>query len=180
MTHAPRRPAEPDLHGRDVSGLFAVPRSGALREAALRLAPHPEQEEFSGRADQTLPLAERDPARHPYVLVEDGAPVAFLILDETPTDADPAADLLLRGFFVDAAAQGRGVATRAVALLPDVVRRDLPAARSVVLTVNVRNPVARAVYVRGGFVDAGELYLGGSAGPQHVLRLELAVSGEPG
>jgi hypothetical protein len=43
----------------------------------------------------------------------------------------------------------------------------------VVLTVNVRNPVARAVYVRGGFVDAGELHLGGSAGPQHVLRLDL-------
>ncbi len=154
-------------------GLVAVPPDGPLREAALRLAPYPEQEEFSGRADQTLPLAERDPARHPYVLVEDGAPVAFLVLDETPGDVDPRADLLLRGFLVDAAAQGRGVATRAVAALPGVVRRDFPAARSVVLTVNVRNPVARAVYLRGGFVDAGELYLGGSAGPQHVLRLHV-------
>lgn len=154
-----------------------MPPSGPLREAALRLAPHPEQEEFSGRADQTLPLAERHPARHPYVLLEDGAPVAFLVLDETPSEADPSPDLLLRGFFVDAAAQGRGVATRAVAALPDVVRRDFPAARSVVLTVNVRNPAARAVYVRGGFVDAGELYLGGSAGPQHVLRLELGGTG---
>ena len=153
--------------------LVAVPPSGPLREAALRLAPHPEQEEFSGRADQTLPLAERDPARHPYVLLERGVPVAFLVLDETPSAADPSADLLLRGFFVDAAAQGRGVATRAVAALPDVVHRDFPAARSVVLTVNVRNPAARAVYVRGGFVDAGARYLGGSAGPQDVLRLEL-------
>ena len=159
-----------------VEGLVAVPPSGPLREAALRLAPHPEQEEFSGRADQTLPLAERDPARHPYVLVEDGAPVAFLVLDETPPDADPSADLLLRGFFVDAAAQGRGVATRAVAVLPQLVRRDFPAARSVVLTVNVRNPAARAVYVRGGFVDEGRLYLGGSAGPQHVLRLALVAA----
>jgi RimJ/RimL family protein N-acetyltransferase len=53
------------------------------------------------------------------------------------------------------------------------VRRDFPRARTLVLTVNVRNPAARAVYVRGGFVDAGELYLGGSAGPQHVLRLHL-------
>jgi RimJ/RimL family protein N-acetyltransferase len=159
------------------SGLVAVPASGPLREAALRLAPHPEQEEFSGRADQTLPLAERDPARHAYAFVEDGVPLAFLILDETPGDADPSADLLLRGFFVDAAAQGRGVATRAVAALPAVVRRDFPAVRSVVLTVNVRNPVARAVYVRGGFVDAGELYLGGSAGPQSVLRLEVGATG---
>ena len=160
-------------------GLVAVPPSGPLREAVLRLAPRPDQEQFSGRADQTLPLAERDPARHPYVLVEDGAPVAFLVLDETPSDVDPSADLLLRGFFVDASAQGRGVATRAVAALPDVVRRDFPAARSLVLTVNVRNPAARVVYVRGGFVDAGELYLGGSVGPQHVLRLALAA-GEGG
>ena len=176
MTPAPRPPAEPDPPGPVGSGLVAVPPSGALREAALRLAPHPEQEEFSGRADQTLPLAERDPARHPYVLVEGGVPVAFLILDETPPDADPTADLLLRGFLVDAVAQGRGVATRAVAELPGVVRRDFPSARSVVLTVNVRNPAARGVYLRGGFVDAGELYLGGSAGPQHVLRLELGAS----
>ncbi len=162
-----------------MDGLVAVPPSGPLRDGALRLAPHPEQEEFSGRADQTLPLAERDPARHPYVLLEDGRPVAFLILDETPSDADPRADLLLRGFLVDAAEQGRGVATRAVAALPEVVRRDFPSARSVVLTVNVRNPAARAVYVRGGFVDAGELYLGGSVGPQHVLRLDLDHDPDP-
>lgn len=155
------------------SRLVAVPPDGPLRAAVLRLAPTPEQEVFSGRADQTLPLAERHPDRHPYALVEDGVPVGFLVLDRTPSDADPSADLLLRGFFVDAAAQGRGVATRMLALLPDVLRDDFPAARSVVLTVNVRNPVARRVYVRGGFTDAGELFLGGSAGPQHVLRLDV-------
>jgi RimJ/RimL family protein N-acetyltransferase len=153
--------------------LVRVPAQGPLREAVLRLAPRPEQEEFSGRAEQTLPLAERDPARTPYAAVEDGVPVAFFILDRTPPDFDPSADLLLRAFFVDAAAQGRGVAGRAVADLPAVVRRDFPDARTLVLSVNVRNPVARAVYLRAGFTEAGELYLGGSAGPQHVMRLDL-------
>ena len=47
-----------------------MPPSGPLREVALRLAPHPEQEQYSGRADQPLPLAQRDTARHPYVLLE--------------------------------------------------------------------------------------------------------------
>ena len=150
-----------------------VPADGPLRDAVLRLVPRPDQEEFSGRADQTLPLAERDPARHPYAVVEDGVPVGFFILDQTPPEFDPSADLLLRAFFVDASAQGRGVARRAVAALPGLVRRDFPAARSVVLSVNVRNPAARSVYLRGGFVDDGELYLGGSAGPQHVMRLDL-------
>jgi RimJ/RimL family protein N-acetyltransferase len=150
-----------------------VPADGPLRDAVLRLAPRPDQEEFSGRAEQTLPLAERDPARHPYAVVEDGWPVGFFILDQTSPEFDPSADLLLRGFFVDASVQGRGVAGRAVAALPALVRQDFPAARSVVLSVNVRNPVARAVYLRGGFVDDGELYLGGSVGPQHVMRLQL-------
>lgn len=153
--------------------LLPVPRQGPLREAVLALAPRPEQEAFSGRADQTLPLAERDPARHPYVLVEDGAPVAYFVLDETPAEADPSADLQLRAFFVDAAAQGRGVAGRTLSLLPDLVREQHPTARSVVLTVNVRNPVARAAYLSGGFVDEGRLFLGGPMGPQHVLRLDL-------
>jgi RimJ/RimL family protein N-acetyltransferase len=157
----------------DASRLVRVPPDGPLREAVLRLAPTPEQEQFSGRADQTLPLAERDPARHPCALVEDGRPVGLFVLDRTPSQADPSADLLLRGLFVDASAQGRGVASRMVGLLPALVCADFPDARSVVLTVNVRNPVARRVYLRGGFVDAGELYLGGSAGPQHVLRLRL-------
>ena len=162
------------------SRLVPVPPDGPLRDAVLRLAPRPEQEVFSGRADQTLPLAERDPARFPYVLVEDGAPVAYLVLDATPSEADPSADLLLRGFFVDAAAQGRGVATRAVALMPAAVRQHHPAARSVVLTVNVRNSAARVVYLAGGFVDDGRLFLRGSAGPQHVLRLDLRADADVG
>ena len=131
------------------------PATGALREAVLRLAPLPEQERFGGRTDQTLPAAEQDPARHPYAVVED-VPVGFFVLDETPSEADPSADLVLRSFFVDAA-QGRGVARRAVALLPGPVRDRHPAA---------------------GFVDGGALYLGGNAGPQHVLRLDLPVGGE--
>jgi len=153
--------------------LLPVPPSGPLRDAVLALAPRPDQERFSGRADQTLPLAERHPGRHPYVMVEDGAPVGFFVLDETAHDADPTADLHLRALFVDAAAQGRGVARRAVAALPELVRQHHPRARSVVLTVNVRNPTARAVYLSGGFVDGGRLHLGGHLGPQHVLRLDL-------
>ena len=97
------------------ASVWSIP-AGTIHSDAVIVSP------FSGRADQTLPLAERDPARHPYVVLEAGEPVAFLILDETPPAADPA---------------------------------------------------ARAVYVRGGFVDAGELHLGGSMGPQHVLRLHL-------
>ena len=153
--------------------LRLVPVTAALRPRVLGLAPLPEQEVFSGRAQETLPVAEAEPRRHPYAVVEAGQPVGFFVLDETPSEADPRADLLLRAFFVDRRAQGRGVATAAVRALEALVRSEFPRTRRVVLTVNQRNQAARAVYLRGGFVDAGELYLGGSAGPQHVLRLAL-------
>ena len=42
------------------------------------------------------------------------------------------------------------------------------------LTVNTDNPNAIRLYASTGFVDAGAgLYLGGHAGPQHVLVLRI-------
>jgi len=44
------------------------------------------------------------------------------------------------------------------------------------LTVDIRNISAKAMYLKSGFQDSGELYLGGSAGPQHILQYELPKS----
>ena len=79
-------------------------------------------------------------------------------------------------FLVDARARGRGSATRALAALPDFVAARLPGVRRIVLSVNVRNPVAIRTYQRAGFADSAhppELYHGGAAGPQHVFELRL-------
>jgi GNAT superfamily N-acetyltransferase len=157
-----------------MTAVTVVPVTRPLRDAVLALAPTAEQERWSGAAAQTLPAAEADPRRHPFVILdEQGTPAGFFVLDETPSPADPTADLVLRAFFVDQAHQGRGTASRALAALAGLVSGELPAARTVLLTVNVRNQVARQLYLRHGFTDTGELYLGGSAGPQHVLRLVL-------
>ena len=150
-----------------------VPVTPDVRDRVLGLAPRPDQEAFSGRAAQTLPVAEAEPTRHPFAIVERGRPVGLFVLDTTPPAVRPAADLLLRAFFVDAEHQGRGVARAAVAALPPLVREAFPHVREVVLTVNLRNSAARAAYVSGGFVDTGELDLSGSAGPQNVLVLDL-------
>ena len=79
----------------------------------------------------------------------------------------------LRGVLIDAAHQGRGLGQRAMAALPDHVRAQYPAARQIVLTVNLLNPAARATYLKSGFRDEGEIYTGGTRGPQHVMRLDL-------
>jgi RimJ/RimL family protein N-acetyltransferase len=147
-----------------------------LREALLRLAPPPEQERFAGRLADTLPAAEVDPERMPVAILADRAPVGFFVLHRGPAAgvlAPERRDVLLRAFLVDAASQGRGIATRALAALPDFVARHLPGVRRIVLSVNVRNPVAIRTYRRAGFADTGDLYHGGAAGPQHVFELWL-------
>ncbi len=76
--------------------------------------------------------------------------------------------MLLRAFFVDAAAQGRGIATGALARLPEYVREHMPDVRRVVLSVNVRNPVAIRTYRRAGFPRAGRALT--TAGPKAHSR----------
>jgi RimJ/RimL family protein N-acetyltransferase len=147
-----------------------------LRDRLLALAPRPDQERFAGRLADTLPAAEADPDREPVAILEGDEPVGFFVLHRGPAAgilAPEPRDVLLRAFLVDASAQGRGIATRALAGLPDFVATRLAGVRRIVLSVNVRNPVAIRTYSRAGFADTGALYHGGSAGPQHVFELWL-------
>jgi RimJ/RimL family protein N-acetyltransferase len=153
-----------------------APVAPELRERLLALAPRPEQERFSGSLAETLPAAEADPEREPVAILAGDEPVGFFVLHRGPAAGELAPeprDVLLRAFLVDAAAQGRGIATRALAALPDFVSERLPGVRRIVLSVNVRNPVAIRTYARAGFADSGALYHGGAAGPQHVFELWL-------
>jgi RimJ/RimL family protein N-acetyltransferase len=153
-----------------------APVAPELHERLLALAPRPEQERFAGRLAETLPAAEADPEREPVAILEGDEPVGFFVLHRGPAAGELAPerrDVLLRAFLVDAAAQGRGIATRALAALPDFVSERLPGVRRIVLSVNVRNPVAIRTYERAGFADSGALYHGGAAGPQHVFELWL-------
>jgi RimJ/RimL family protein N-acetyltransferase len=153
---------------------------GRLRAAVLALRPLPEQERFSGRAENTLPDAEADPARTPFAILASEVPVGFGVLDRggylAEVDAAPQSAVLLRAFFVDAAAQGRGLGSAATAALPGLVRAVHPGVERLVLTVNAKNPAAIRAYLRGGFADTGRRYLGGAAGPQHVLVMPLQPS----
>ena len=153
-----------------------APVAPELRERLLALAPRPEQERFAGRLSDTLPAAEADPEREPVAILEGDEPVGLFVLHRGPAAGELAPerrDVLLRAFLVDAAAQGRGIATRALAALPDFVSERLPGVRRIVLSVNVKNPVAIRTYARAGFADSGALYHGGAAGPQHVFELWL-------
>ena len=77
---------------------------------------------------------------------------------------------------IDAAQQGMGLGKAAMAALPGLIAEHHPGVTALVLTVNCLKPVARAVYLKAGFQDAGEIYHGGRSGPQHVLRLPLPAT----
>ncbi len=139
----------------------------------LQLAPTPEQEPFSGRAADTLPAADADLSRTPFAIADGETPVGFGVLDRLgilPELVDqPERSALLRGFYVDAAHQRRGLGTAAAGAVPELVGGLFGDVELVVLTVNEGNPTAVAAYGRAGWSDTGVRYLGGAVGPQHVL-----------
>ncbi|UGQ14587.1 GNAT family N-acetyltransferase [Yinghuangia sp. ASG 101] len=153
------------------------PRIARLRAEVSALAPRAEQLRFSGRASATLPVADLDPFRTPYAVVHDGHAVGFGVLDvrgyPDEVAGEPLPAVVLRSFYIGARWQGRGLGGAAIRELPRVAAKLAPDAGVLLLTVNVRNAGAVRAYLAGGFVDEGRLYMGGDAGPQHVLRHEL-------
>jgi RimJ/RimL family protein N-acetyltransferase len=134
-----------------------------LRARVLRLAPHPEQQRFSGRASDTLALAANPLRRAVVALDDDGELVAV----HRPGTVG------VRGFYVDARHQGRGIGTAVLRALPAYVREHYPEADRIALTVNVANPAAQRAYFRAGFVDTGERYSAVPGAPQLVLEYRL-------
>lgn len=79
----------------------------------------------------------------------------------------------LRAFMLDRRWQGRGLGVAAIrACCADLERRH-PERKLVALNVDCRNLTALRAYRAAGFVDTGELYFGGSAGPQRLLVRKL-------
>jgi ribosomal protein S18 acetylase RimI-like enzyme len=147
-----------------------------LRAGVLAIEVEPEQVRFAGTPASAVAVADREPARHSVVIVRDGTPVGYFQLDRRSVPGAPAGPhiLGLRGLAIDRAVQGQGIGRAALLRLPAYVRERFPERRIVALTVNVDNPAALALYARTGFHDAGTgLYLGGHAGPQQVLLLEV-------
>lgn len=144
-----------------------------LRAAVLALRPAAGQEAYSGLAEDTVPAAEGDPHRTAFAVVDDAGPVGVGVLDRAGYLAElvdsPGRAVLLRGFYLDATAQGRGIGTAAARAVPALAARLHHDVELVVLTVNEVNLPALRAYLRAGFADTRARYLGGGLGPQHVL-----------
>lgn len=138
----------------------------------LHLELAPEQSDFVGPIAEMV--QEIDPQIDFHVIRAGDEVVGFFKIDRGMDRNDFAhpAELGLRGLLVGAQYQGLGYGSAAFAALPRYLA-GIYDSDSAVLTVNCRNTLAHHVYLRAGWVDDGELFLGGRAGPQHVLRLAL-------
>ncbi|WP_442957012.1 MULTISPECIES: GNAT family N-acetyltransferase [unclassified Photobacterium] len=133
-----------------------------------------EQVEFVGTMEELL--VNIDDKLHPHVILDGNTVVGFFLIDTQYGHrydfAHPEA-LGLRAFFIDHHHQGKGYAKRAVLALKAFLLSAYPGFDQIYLTVNCKNPAARHCYQQGGFIDTHELYLGGAAGPQHIMRMVL-------
>lgn len=129
-----------------------------------------------GFSDLPANVLAADPDREGHVILADGTPAGFFAIDRDygeKYDFAAPGSIGVRMFSVDHAMQGRGIASAACRAMTAYFRAHYPGVETCWLTVNCRNPAARRVYEKGGFVDTGELYLGGGFGPQHIMRLDL-------
>ncbi|MCW3480069.1 GNAT family N-acetyltransferase [Neisseriaceae bacterium JH1-16] len=146
------------------------------REAVRALALPPEQEPFAGSMAEAIAVCgHADPAAlRGYAVYHAATPVGFFILKAAPATPDWADDgtVTLHAFRIDARQQGRGHARAALATLAELARRDWPATRQLMLSVNMRNLAALGLYLACGWRDTGR-QIPGPIGPQHLLDYPL-------
>ncbi len=136
---------------------------------------HPEQVQFIDPIEKAI--ATLTPTEIPFVMKDNEMAVGFFTLRQAHSDnidqlrGDDRVTLL--SFMVDSRHQGKGYASKSLAQLPELVKEIFPYTVSVGLSVNCRNKQAYRLYVKNGFRDIGELFHGGSAGPQHIMVMDI-------
>ncbi|CAM3717435.1 Acetyltransferase (GNAT) family protein [Vibrio aerogenes CECT 7868] len=113
---------------------------------------------------------------YPHLVMAGEKIVGFFLIDTAygeRYDFAHSDSLGLRGFFIDRQFQGKGYGKQAVQLLSVYLPPEYPDHQSIYLTVNCRNPGAQHCYLNAGFNETNQLYYGGDAGPQHVMKLDF-------
>lgn len=114
-----------------------------------------------------------------HVVVADGAIIGFFQIDARVEGPRIPGQIEFHEVRIDRHHQGRGYGKEFLKALCPYLVAMYPEASDACLSVNFRNPAAYHVYQSGGFVDTGDVYLDGGAGPQHVMTMPLRQQGEP-
>ncbi|WP_298769584.1 GNAT family N-acetyltransferase [uncultured Shewanella sp.] len=139
--------------------------------AVLQIAVAEQQIKFAETAEAFL--ANIDNTTHLHIIKSDDEIIGFFKIDLAYASIYsfcPDNGLGLRSFVIDTKQQGKGFGTAAVKALLVYLRENYPCYSAVYLTVNCQNIAAHMCYLKGGFTDTGEKYLGGIAGPQYIMK----------
>jgi len=151
-----------------------TPLTATLEPGLRAVQVHDDQVVFSGQPVEALDEPADDMDIH--VICEGTDVVGMFRIDRRYHKDYPFADPAtpgLRTFIIDRNRQGRGIAKACCAQMAGYLSATYPKMRAIYLTVNLRNPAARRVYLAGGFIDTGAQWPHGEAGPQNILRLDL-------
>lgn len=165
-----------DRSGADVR---VAPVTADMHAAIAALRVKPGQEAYAGDPALSLRMALDDPSGEAMAVLDGDTVIGFYRLDFSANAVIGrgigAPGVGLRAFVIDAAHQGRGIGARAaLALCADIECRH-PRRRLVLLLVHCRNTAGIATYRKAGFVDSGQLFAGGNAGPQHLMWRQLGA-----
>lgn len=140
----------------------------------LALNVHHEQAKFSGTAKDFIEDTSAG-IDHKLIFVNQKLVGVFKIDTQYSRNHTfcTASSLGLRGLFIDSKHQGKGYGVASMKALKQELKQEYPVFDTLYLTVNCLNPVARSCYLKAAFIDTNNLYLGGSAGPQHIMYLPL-------
>ena len=146
------------------AGVSLEPVTRDTLGAVLRLRVAPGQEGFV--ADNAVSIAEAyaNPTWTPLAIVADGRPVGFAMIGY----AEEAGSWWIIRLMVDAAEQGNGHGSAALALLLDRLRAE--DADEAFITWTPDNAAAARLYRRAGFVPTGET----SAAGEVIARIDLS------
>ena len=133
-----------------------------------------EQAKYTALPDEFL--ADERGNNERFVILLDGIVVGYFKIErEFSSQLETCEEhaIGLRKFAIDANHQGKGLGKATVLLLGEMAKNHFPDSDWLYLTVNCKNTVAYQCYLKGGFEDTHEHYLGGPNGPQHIMRLEI-------
>ncbi|AWF81347.1 GNAT family N-acetyltransferase [Microbulbifer sp. A4B17] len=121
-------------------------------------------------------IADRCETTHLYLIKLEGVVIGYFKADLAYFKSYsfcPEDGLGMRAFAIDKSCQGRGLGVLSVQSIVEYLTKEYRYYSGVYLTVNCNNLKAIRCYKKCGFLDTGDLYFGGAAGPQHVMRISL-------
>ena len=123
------------------------------RQAVVRLALDPEQENLVASNAESLNEALSDPDARPRAVYAEGRIVGFLMYDAGRPDDDPREALIYR-FMIDRMHQGKGYGRAALGKALDEIRA-IPRVSKISISYMPDNPVAKRFYASFGFQEIG-------------------------